>query len=145
MAGSRSLRLPTTSNSICRATGTNTLTHIQLEKIMTPEQIARVAHEVNRAYCQALGDDSQPAWEDAPEWQRSSAINGVNFHITNPDAGPDHSHNVWLAEKQATGWKYGPVKDPEKKEHPCFVPYAELPTEQKAKDYLFRGVVHALR
>lgn len=112
---------------------------------MTPEQIARVAHEVNRAYCQALGDDSQPAWEDAPEWQRSSAINGVNFHITNPDAGPDHSHNVWLAEKQATGWKYGPVKDPEKKEHPCFVPYAELPTEQKAKDYLFRGVVHALR
>lgn len=33
------------------------------------EQIARMAHEANRAYCQALGDDSQPAWEDAPEWQ----------------------------------------------------------------------------
>ena len=31
-----------------------------------------------------------------------------------------------------------------KKEHPCFVPYEELPTEQKAKDFLFRGVVHAL-
>ncbi len=111
---------------------------------MTPEQIARVAHEVNRAYCEALGDNSQPAWEEAPDWQRSSAINGVNFHIANPDVGPDHGHNAWFAEKQATGWKYGPVKDAEKKEHPCFVPYDELPTEQKAKDFLFRGVVHAL-
>ena len=112
---------------------------------MRIEQIARVAHEINRAYCQALGDNSQPKWEDAPDWQRSSAINGVEFHITNPDAGPDHSHNAWLAEKEATGWKWGPVKDAERKEHPCFVPYDQLPVEQKAKDYLFRAVVHALK
>src|SRR5438105_262770 len=36
------------------------------------EACARAAHEVNRAYCLALGDASQVAWEDAPEWQRSS-------------------------------------------------------------------------
>lgn len=112
---------------------------------MTPEQIARVAHEVNRAYCQALGDNSQPAWEDAPGWQRKSAIKDTLFHLDNPNAGPEHSHVSWLAEKNRDGWKYGPVKDAEKKEHPCFVPYDQLPTEQKAKDYLFRGVVHALR
>lgn len=109
------------------------------------ENIARVAHEVNRAYCQALGDNSQPAWEQAPDWQRSSAINGATYHINFPDAGPDASHNQWFAEKVANGWKYGLVKDPEKKEHPCMVPFAELPTEQKAKDFLFRAVVHALR
>lgn len=106
--------------------------------------IARVCHEANRAYCQALGDDSQPAWEDAPEWQRSSALNGVQFHLANPDAGPSHSHEEWLKEKAAAGWKYGPVKDPEKKEHPCFVPYDQLPAEQKAKDYIFRAIVHAM-
>lgn len=111
---------------------------------MKAEQIAKVAHEVNRAYCFALGDTSQVAWEDAPKWQRDSAINGVNFHLANPTAGPDHSHNEWLKEKRETGWKFGPVKDAEKKEHPCFVPYEELPVEQKAKDYLFRGVVHAM-
>lgn len=111
---------------------------------MTPEQIAKVAHEVNRAYCEALGDSSQLAWDDAPEWQKSSAINGVNFHLANPDAGPDHSHNEWLREKRAAGWKYGPVKNAETKEHPCFVPYEKLPTEQKAKDYLFRALVHSL-
>lgn len=112
---------------------------------MTPEEIARVAHEINRAYCQALGDFSQQKWEDAPDWQKNSAINGVRFHIENPDAGPSHSHDEWLKEKTATGWKYGPVKDQEKKEHPCFVAYHMLPVEQKAKDYLFRAVVHALK
>ena len=112
---------------------------------MIAEQIARVAHEVNRAYCEGLGDKSQPVWEDAPDWQKTSAINGVNFHLANPNAGPDHSHIEWLKEKTVTGWKFGPVKDAEKKEHPCFMPYDQLPADQRAKDYLFRGVVHALK
>lgn len=112
---------------------------------MTPEAIARVAHEVNRAYCLALGDSSQPAWEDAPDWQRESAINGVNFHLANPDAGPNHSHNEWLREKESAGWKWGAVKDPEKKEHPCFLPYDQLPTDQKAKDFIFSAVVAQLK
>lgn len=107
---------------------------------MNYETIARVAHEVNRAYCAACGDLSQPAWEDAPEWQRKSAINGVAFHAANPDASPSASHESWLAEKRADGWSYGPVKDPAKKEHPCFVPYEQLPVEQKVKDYLFSAV-----
>lgn len=107
--------------------------------------IARVAHEINRAYCASLGDASQPAWEDAPEWQKASALAGVDMHLANPDATPEQSHESWLAQKSAEGWKYGPVKDAEKKEHPCFLPYADLPAEQKAKDYLFRGVVHVLK
>jgi hypothetical protein len=112
--------------------------------MLTDYQIARVAHEVNRAYCQAIGDFSQPAWEDAPKWQRDSAMTGVKMHTENPNAGPEASHESWLAEKQAAGWTYGEVKDPELKEHPCMVPFAHLPNEQQAKDYIFRAVVHAL-
>lgn len=108
------------------------------------EEFARIAHEVNRAYCEALGDYSQKPWCDAPDWQRESAINGVRFHIGNPQALPSQSHESWLAEKAAAGWAYGPVKDEAKKQHPCFVPFDNLPQEQKAKDFLFRGVVHAL-
>lgn len=111
---------------------------------MTVEQVARVAHEINRAYCQAIGDNSQPSWEDAPEWQKSSEVNGVRFHMANPTAGPDALHNSWLAQKEAEGWKYGPVKNLETKEHPCYVPYEELPVEQRAKDFLFRQIVHSL-
>ena len=55
--------------------------------------IAEVCHEANRAYCRTLGDFSQPAWVDAPEWQRNSAINGVNFHVDNPGSLPSASHD----------------------------------------------------
>lgn len=106
--------------------------------------IARVCHEANRAYCLSIGDTSQLAWAEAPDWQKQSAENGVRFHLENPSALPSHSHDEWLKEKAAAGWKYGPVKDPEKKEHPCFVPYEQLPEEQKLKDTLFIAVVRAL-
>lgn len=111
---------------------------------MTIEQIAQVAHELNRAYCQAIGDNTQPSWEDAPQWQKDSAITGVQFHLVNPDATPENSHESWLKQKTEDGWKYGPVKNPETKEHPCFVPYSELPAEQRAKDYIFRQTIHSL-
>lgn len=109
------------------------------------EDIARVCHEVNRAYCAALGDLSQPRWEDAPEWQRASALNGALLHMGDPHAGPEASHKAWMAEKLAAGWVWGEVKDPDAKTHPCLVPFSDLPREQQAKDFLFRAVVHALK
>ena len=107
-------------------------------------EIAKVCHEINRAYCHAIGDDSQLPWDQSPEWQRQSAIVGVRFSLANPTAPPSASHDSWMAEKQRDGWKYGPVKDLTKKEHPAFLPYDELPAEQKVKDYLFQAVVRSL-
>jgi len=109
------------------------------------ENIAKAAHELNKAYCESIGDNSQPSWDDAPEWQKSSAINGVKFHLDNPDASPSASHESWLKQKKEEGWKYGEVKNAETKEHPCFVPYERLPNEQKAKDYIFRQTIHSLK
>ena len=106
------------------------------------EAAARAAHEANRAYCLALGDTSQPAWEDAPEWQRVSATKGVEGVWAGNT--PRQSHEGWLAEKVATGWRYGPVKNPEAKEHPCMVAYEELPTSQRVKDHIFVKVVRAV-
>lgn len=68
---------------------------------MTPTQIACVCHQANRALCEGLDDTSQPEWNAAPEWQRSSAVNGVNFALTNPDASQSDQHESWLAEKLA--------------------------------------------
>jgi hypothetical protein len=107
--------------------------------------IAKVAHAINAAFCLSLGDESQPTWDDAPEWQQKSAIAGVEMHLANPDATPEQSHESWLAQKVADGWVYGKVKDPEKKEHPCCVPYDQLPKEQQLKDALFRGIVNVFR
>lgn len=104
---------------------------------MTVETIAELCHEANKTYCESIGDNSQPIWKHAPEWQKESAINGVKYHLANPDSKPEDSHNNWMREKEATGWKYGAVKDVDKKEHPCFRPYAELPEQQRRKDEIF--------
>jgi hypothetical protein len=112
---------------------------------MKLDNIAQVAHEINKAFCESIGDNSQPTWQEAPDWQKQSAINGVQFHLDNPDASPSASHESWLKQKEEEGWKYGEVKDAEKKEHPCFVPYKELPIQQQSKDYLFKQVIHSLK
>lgn len=109
-----------------------------------PDQIARVAHQVNKAYCEALGDFSQPDWEAAPAWQRDSARKGVELHLSG-NHGPEASHASWMAQKLAEGWQYGPEKNPETKEHPCLVSFDRLSREQQAKDFIFRGVVHAFK
>lgn len=103
--------------------------------------IASICHEANRAYCVSIGDLSQPAWDEAPEWQTESAMNGVIFHIANPNAGPEASHENWRIEKLKGGWVWGPVKNEEKKQHPCMTSYQDLPFEQRFKDSLFIGIV----
>jgi hypothetical protein len=112
---------------------------------MTNEQIAQVCHESNRAFCAVIGDNSQKPWEEAENWQRESAIEGVKFSIANPDASAADQHDSWLAEKVKNGWVYGPEKDSEKKTHPCCVPYDQLPKNQKLKDYLFKAIVNVLK
>jgi hypothetical protein len=111
---------------------------------MTPAEIAWVCHEANRAYCETLGDESQVPWDEAPQWIRTSAVTGVLHALKLPDGTPEDQHNAWLEEKRAEGWVYGPVKDADKKTHPCVVPYHELGVAHKRKDYLFRAVVKAL-
>jgi len=112
--------------------------------MLTATDIARICHEANRAYCMGIGDHSIPAWDVAPEWQRASAIAGVEAHLAKPMT-PQESHESWFKAKEAAGWKYGPMKRPEVLEHPCMVPYDQLPPEQQVKDHLFSAVVGALK
>lgn len=111
---------------------------------MTNEQIAKVCHEVNRAYCLSIGDESQLPWNDAPEWVKDSARAGVALHSADLSLGPEASHEAWMRHKLADGWVFGWEKNAERKEHPCLVPFDALPREQQAKDYIFQAVVHAL-
>jgi len=76
------------------------------EPSMNVEQVARVAHEANRAYCESIGDTSQVRWEDAPQWQRDSALKGVQFHAD--DVRPRRSaaavgQSRFMARRKARG------------------------------------------
>lgn len=46
--------------------------------------IARVAYEAVRAHRASLGDMSLLAWDDAPVWQRTGALNEVEDRLKAP-------------------------------------------------------------
>jgi len=132
--------------SVCRYEGQSEAAMNELWELLTKgdtmniEDAARLAHEVNRAYVYATTNLQEPHWEDAPAWQKDSAINGIKMHWDAHDQGnlvhPWDSHESWLKQKKEEGWKYGPVKDPAKKEHPCFVPYNEASKTKKAAAHI---------
>jgi hypothetical protein len=112
---------------------------------MTDQQIAELCHEANRAYCRiAMHDETQKPWNEAAEWQRESAVNGVAF-ARSGGATPAEQHAAWSADKFAAGWVFGPEKNPDAvpPTHPCLVPYDELPVAQQRKDALFQAIVAA--
>jgi hypothetical protein len=112
---------------------------------MEIENIARVCHQANKAWCEASGDLSQKDWDDAEEWQRDSARKGVEFRLANPNAPDSAQHDAWMKDKIAGGWKFGEVKDSQAKTHPCLVPFESLPEFQRKKDTLFSAIVDALK
>ncbi len=45
-----------------------------------------------------------------------------------------NTHEVWAAGRVREGWTYGPVRNDERRETPCLVPYDELPESEKDYD-----------
>lgn len=43
-------------------------------------------------------------------------------------------HDVWAENRIAQGWTYGKQRNDEQKQHPCLVPYEELPEAEKEYD-----------
>jgi hypothetical protein len=108
------------------------------------EAIARVSHEAHRAWCMATGDYSHVGWDDAPEWQRSACIAGVEFVLANPAFTEREQHAQWSEEKRLEGWVYGPERNSDRKTHPCLVEFEKMPAESLKKNRLFRTIVLAL-
>jgi len=112
--------------------------------VLSIQQLAALVHAANKAICEAAGDNSQKPWAETSDSIKASAIAGVHYRLANPNATAEDQHNEWCDFKRAEGWVYGPVKDTEKKIHPCLVPYAELPFEQRVKDHVFAAIVNEL-
>lgn len=113
--------------------------------LLTPEDVAEITHEIIQSYKQGLGDEEPLSWLQSEPHQRENSLQGVIYHLTNPDAGPEESHQRMVTNLQMDGWQYGPEKDEVNKLHPCLVPYHELPEDSRRLDHIFLGAVNALR
>ena len=91
-------------------------------------------HEANKEIQQQTGEFIPQLSEHLTK----SILDGVYFVLDNPNCTPEQQHNNWVHFKRADGWRYGQTKDFERKEHPCLVPYSELPEIQQRKDTVFR-------
>ncbi len=45
----------------------------------------------------------------------------------------ENVHEVWAKNRISDGWTYGPERNDDLKQHPCLLPYSELP--EREKDY----------
>ena len=50
------------------------------------------------------------------------------------EAIAENVHDVWASERRKQGWTYGVLRNDERKETPCMVPYAQLPESEKHFD-----------
>lgn len=46
----------------------------------------------------------------------------------------ENVHEVWAASRMSEGWTYGQERNDELKQHPCLIPYDELPETEKDYD-----------
>jgi RyR domain/TrkA-N domain len=126
------------------------------------EDIAKAVHERYVRAAQARGDTvatnpSMAPWEELPEHLKESnrsqvadignKLRRINCAVVPIiDAAPfafrddevDHlarlEHERWLQERTQQGWRYGSVRDDQRKLHPDLVDWAELSDESAQKD-----------
>lgn len=112
-------------------------------KIRILDTIAGFCHNLNKAYCESIGDFSQVEWDNAPEEIQASAIKGV-LALWDNKLSPKELHEEWKAYKISQGWAYGEIKSFENKTHPLITDYENLPVEQRSKDYIFSSAASQL-
>jgi hypothetical protein len=46
----------------------------------------------------------------------------------------ENAHDHWAKRRIAEGWTFGATRNDEARQHPCLVPYDELPDSEKQYD-----------
>lgn len=108
------------------------------------KQIAKVAYEVVRAYCESQGDFTVDEWNRADKRIREETVLKVEMIIDNMAWSADHAHEVWMDMMIDNGWIHGDVVDWTKLQHPHIAPYECLPEIYRATLEIFWATVKEL-
>jgi hypothetical protein len=71
--------------------------------------------------------------QDAPAGARPIRIDPTDRRV---ELLARREHERWVARKVKTGWRYGDPRDDVRRLHPCIVPWADLPEDERVKDRL---------
>ena len=62
---------------------------------MNHEELAKIVHTVNRAYCIAIGEEPQELWENISDEMKESTYVGINYILNHPTATASTLHRNW--------------------------------------------------
>ncbi|GBC62521.1 hypothetical protein DENIS_3493 [Desulfonema ishimotonii] len=114
-------------------------------KKITVEQAARSFHQHLKAFRESLGDYTLPDWEETTKHNREMGVRFVRYTLANQSITPESHHEKWVANMAKRGWRHGNERNPDKKTHPCMVPWEDLPYHEQAKTVLMIATVNILR
>lgn len=107
-------------------------------------KIAEAAHDINKVYCEAMGDKNKQAWGEMTQESKNKLSSAVKSVADTSEMTPKACHDLWMQHKLADGWGLGFPLDAVNKTHPCLLPYCELPEYQRRKDELFISTIRGL-
>lgn len=110
--------------------------------MLTIENMARVVHDVNRAFHASYGL-GQPLWDDLTPEGQEDLIQCVFAHIEDDDMSVMEVHDAVFEALSKDGWTLGPP-DREKKQRPDCAPWSELHQQWKTHAFIVRGTIFAL-
>ncbi len=70
----------------------------------------------------------QPQTIDTSNIRLKSELEGLVERLA------ENNHNHWAQKRIDEGWRYGPKRNDQEKEHPDLVPYQQLPEAEKEYD-----------
>lgn len=76
--------------------------------------------------------DPLPSYEPQPIDTSNVELSPDVLHLTERLA--EHAHDIWARQRVADGWTWGPVRNDAARQHPCLIPYADLPDSEKQYD-----------
>ncbi len=107
------------------------------------EQIAEIIHSVSSLIPRPDGS-SVGSWADLPEKFKINATNAVIEIMNSHSKTAEELHNLWMQPLLDDGWVVGNYNR-DLKQHPCLVPFDQLPESEVLKDEIWFHMTECFR
>lgn len=109
------------------------------DSLTLDERRAIFVYEAARLENEAAGRPINPEpWGKRDDKFRANMIRAVKHQCGPRRSGsPEALHDAWVRAYRKMGWRYGPIRDPGRKEHPDMVPFCKLGRLEREKDWVY--------